>query len=203
MLFRSELTNKETVAIHDNFYLRFTGKNKGDLVLSNNEDYGGLLALGRKLSETHKGFWHVVPLNANFREPGEGSSVDKVLNGNNPYNKNRLIRDGVALRDVNEQEVDQAPCFRPKGFCVPGSDAQGRWFINLEDSLDRMGAIYGTMHPNIYGQLYYVSKVYPRLPFASSDSARPRLSSLWQPHENIINEQGLHEDEQGLSCIYR
>lgn len=56
---------------------------------------------------------------------------------------------------------DQASEFQPKGYCVPGRDVSGRWFLTVDDSESYIGGVSGAVHPNIFGQLYYASKVYP------------------------------------------
>ena len=58
------------------------------------------------------------------------------------------------------------------GICRRGSEVSGPWFSTLKESLRVLSAgpggaearnHRGTFHPNLFGQLYYVSKVFPEV----------------------------------------
>ena len=50
---------------------------------------------------------------------------------------------------------------RSNGFCERGIGPSGRWFNTLDDSFKTQNTFHGTAHPNLYGQLFIASKVYP------------------------------------------
>lgn len=58
------------------------------------------------------------------------------------------------------KNYDQANGFQTRGYCVPGNDISGRWFLTIDDSEEHIGGLSGSVHPNIFGQLYYTSKVF-------------------------------------------
>jgi hypothetical protein len=149
---KKRITNQEVTALHDDFYTRFVGRipltinpddNSSAVEFKNkrNYDYRGLLSIGKDLEKQYPKNWHLVVTNSEYKT------------GTNPFES-----------EGEKRDTDQPPCYRPKGYCVPGNTVTGRWFNTITDSIDRIGNVYGAMHPNIYGQLYYVSKVYPALP---------------------------------------
>jgi hypothetical protein len=58
---------------------------------------------------------------------------------------------------VNHSQVSG---YQPHGFCLPGEDVAARWFLTVDDSEADIGGISGSIHPNIFGQLYYTQKVF-------------------------------------------
>ena len=149
---KKRITNQEVTALHDDFYTRFVGRipltinpddNSSVVEFKNNRnyDYRGLLSIGKDLEKRYPKNWRLVVTNSEYKT------------GTNPFES-----------EGEKRDTDQPPCYRPKGYCVPGNTVTGRWFNTITDSIDRIGNVYGAMHPNIYGQLYYVSKVYPALP---------------------------------------
>ncbi len=68
----------------------------------------------------------------------------------------------VRMRE-NLKNYDQAVGYQTEGYCVPGGDVTARWFLTVDDSESVIGGISGAVHPNIFGQLFYASKVYPSL----------------------------------------
>lgn len=185
-LLNKRITEEEVVAIHDDYYLRLTGRKfPNDNEIKDNglrRDYRGMRSIGYELMAKYPGVWTVVETNSNYPQ-GRIKS---------PYGENR--------------DTDQFPCYRPMGYCRSGNSAMGRWFLNLTDSLDRIGNIYGAMHPNIYGQLYYVSKVYPSLPGVKG---KVKSVSLFKENTQPIEQKCpagnslLDLDERNFRCLIR
>jgi hypothetical protein len=158
------ISNKEVIAIYDDFYTRLNGRRpippanrngsgKGSEIdlrdfYSRNEDYRGLRRIGWELENQYPGQWRLV------------STQESYPVGMSPW-ENIVSSTGQPER---QRDMDQQPCFRPRGYCVQGSTVTGRWFLTLDDSIDRLGNLYAAMHPNIYGHLYVASKVYQSLP---------------------------------------
>jgi hypothetical protein len=158
------ISNKEVVAIYDDFYTRLNGRrptqpadrnsredgSKIDLrdFYSRNEDYRGLRRISSELENRYAGQWRLV------------STQESYPVGTSPWEN---IVESTGQRE-HQRDMDQQPCFRPRGYCVQGSTVTGRWFLTLDDSIDRLGNVYAAMHPNIYAHLYVTSKVYQNLP---------------------------------------
>jgi hypothetical protein len=51
--------------------------------------------------------------------------------------------------------------FLVNGYCLREDDVTGRWFNILKDSFHIQGDQFGAFHPNIYGHLYYVKRIFP------------------------------------------
>ncbi|MBF0425219.1 MAG: hypothetical protein HQL66_05330 [Magnetococcales bacterium] len=48
------------------------------------------------------------------------------------------------------------------GYCAPNPQVQtGAWFNTLKDAHQRCGSMRGSMHPNLFGHLFYVEHAYP------------------------------------------
>ncbi len=132
-LLKRRISNEEVVAIHDDFYLRFVGREGG------NDEYRGLLSIGRFMEKRYPGQWSLVQTT-------------------------RFYPKGESPRDYKSaKDVDQLPGYYIRGYCVSGNTNTGRWFNTVSDSIDRQGDMGGAMHPNIFGQLYYTSKVYKQI----------------------------------------
>ena len=76
----------------------------------------------------------------------------------------------VMLRNEEcKQEGDDRNCayqkdgFVTNGYCLPQEAVDGRWFNILYDSVRFQGTQHGVFHPNFYGHLYYVKRVYPEV----------------------------------------
>jgi hypothetical protein len=147
-LLKRRITNSEVVAIHDDFYLRLTGRvpqqiTEADINDPNhveasepNHGYRGLLSIGRTMEAKYPGLWHLVRTNKLYKA------------GESPWD----------VPNTTNRDTDQLPGYHTRGYCVSGSTATGRWFNTINDSFDRQGNLNGAMHPNIYGQLFYASK---------------------------------------------
>lgn len=152
-ILKRRITNSEVVAIHDDFYLRLTGRvplpitgtDINDPNYKNlserNQSYRGLLSIGRTMEGRLPGLWHLIRTNMLYEASESPWDV--------PNESNR--------------DTDQLPGYRTRGYCVSGSTATGRWFNTVNDSFERQGNLNGAMHPNIYGQLFYTSKAYEGL----------------------------------------
>lgn len=66
----------------------------------------------------------------------------------------------VYLRNSTEEAL-QLPGFEFNGYCRPEEDANGAWINTVEDSLSKQHTHNGGVHPNIYGQMFYVKRVWP------------------------------------------
>ena len=184
-LLKRRITNEEVVAIHDDFYLRFVGREPLPLPDNDperrkkreerNHDYRGLLSIGRKMESQYPGLWRVVQTSRYY--PAGESPRD------------------YALVERDQKDVDQLPGFSIRGYCVSGVTATGRWFNTVSDSIDRQGEMAGAMHPNIFGQLYYTSKIYEQIAEQGQSKA---LTSFEQSHTcpsgaNLIKDKNVLE----------
>jgi hypothetical protein len=184
------ISNKEVAAIYDDFYARLNGRrpivldpdteghqpdgSKIDLQepYSRNEDYRGLRHIGSELEKRYPGQWRLVSTQESYPL---GMSPWEHINESTGYMQ-------------RERDTDQQPCFRPRGYCVQGSTVTGRWFLTLDDSIDRIGNLYAAMHPNIYGHLYVASKVYQSLPGVNVPT-----------DELVLNEQPMSKEKCSLA----
>ena len=150
---KRRITNEEVVAIHDDFYLRLTGRvplplSGTDINDPNyeklskfNRSYRGLLSIGITMEGMYPGLWHLIRTNKLYAA------------GESPWD----------VPNKGSRDTDQLPGYRTRGYCVAGSTAIGRWFNTINDSFEQQGNLNGAMHPNIYGQLFYASKAYDDL----------------------------------------
>jgi hypothetical protein len=167
------ISNLEVAAIYDDFFLRLNGRvpnpesssedsnanpnqtgTKLNSAYNRNEDYRGLRFIGKSLEKQYPGQWKLV------------STVETYPLYASPWTDK-------SKPEWEERDTDQLPCFRTRGYCVRGETVTGRWFNTLDDSIDRLGNPYSAMHPNIYGQLFYASKVYQALPGIKTPKDKP------------------------------
>jgi hypothetical protein len=160
----AQISYKETAALWSDFYSRLIGRPPLQMSLEDSpmeqqrkrawsHDYRGLLSIGCRLENENKKdtkdmfSWRVVPTTKYFQKGEAG-----------------------AERYVREYEIDVDHVLKDDddiaGYCREGNKVSGRWFVNANDSAHRIGGrnpVSGAMHPNIFGQLHFVSKVYPVL----------------------------------------
>lgn len=149
-LLKRRISNEEVAAIHDDFYLRFVGREplplqglSGEEIktrFGRNNDYRGMLSIGKAVGDRYPGIWHVVPTSRFYPEPDSPRDVVPL--------------DPEKAKTYRPKDADQLPGFHVRGYCVSGVTGTGRWFNTISDSIDRQGSLGGAMHPNIFGQLY-------------------------------------------------
>lgn len=147
------VTQNECIALYDDFIMVLTGNYpEGD---SNRWGLQGIVEENLKRENNYINWDYVVTRKIKKRCRPKAEYPDYISTDND---KKKCDEDEVYIAGYHQEDD-----YITNSFCLKQNDnVGGRWFLTHKDSRAVIGTNSGTLHPNIYGQLYYVNKVYDK-----------------------------------------
>ncbi|CAK0744758.1 hypothetical protein CCP4SC76_1550019 [Gammaproteobacteria bacterium] len=159
-IFGKRESSQEIVDIRDDFVMWLTGSVALKPNVSMEWEHLGLRGMNIGIQcALDRNIWP-FPVGEDLRKLALDSACEYLWgsNGFGQFTQKNNWR-FVLLRNEDKNNI-QLPGYVTNGYCKPENDVTGRWFRVTGDAL-KTSDLHGTLHPNIYGQLYYVNRVLP------------------------------------------
>jgi hypothetical protein len=167
-------THEEYIALHNDFVVPLTGsvKESSVAVARQLEDIGvdgfGLrqasLAVACSAGTVGEAQSSIPDSADALRKKSLAPECNKYWVGKVGFDKFLPGRWQFSLARNETEDLLQLPGFVANGFCLKGTNVRGRWFNVLGDSLKYVGSYHGSMHPNIFGQLFLANRTWVAIP---------------------------------------